>query len=317
MLLGACARAPVLESDASQLPARVELTQVPFFPQQEYQCGPAALATVLVHGGSAVTPEQLTDRVYLPGRQGSLQVELVAAARQEGRLVYPLEPRLDHILAEVAAGNPVLVLQNLTFNWWPTWHFAVVVGYDLERGTLLLRSGVTRREEIAFATFARTWQRGDQWAVVVSPPERLPATASVLPWIRAASDLEETGQAEAAERAYRAAATHWPRETLPWFALGNLLHTEGRQQEALQALRQSVQLTPGFAAGWFNLSEVLAGLGCGMQAQVARQCAATLAPDDARFRQPLQVARNGGRCEALPPMCGDGAPSAGMSPALF
>ena len=27
---------------------RVDLTEVPFFPQQDYQCGPAALATVLV-----------------------------------------------------------------------------------------------------------------------------------------------------------------------------------------------------------------------------------------------------------------------------
>ena len=299
-LLGACARSPVLQPETARLPARVELTRAPFFPQDDYQCGPAALATVLVHDGIASHPEQLRERVYLPGRQGSLQVELVAAARQEGRLVYPLEPHLDSILAEVAAGNPVLVLQNLAFNWWPTWHFAVVVGYDRAREVLVLRSGVTRRLETDFATFMRTWQRGERWAVVVTDPTRLPATAALLPWLRAASDLEETGQPQAGERAYRTAARQWDTQALPWFALGNSLHAQADSAGAASALRRSVQLAPDFAAGWFNLSEVLAGQGCAAQAQAARECAAALAPGDRRFRAPLGGGVRAVECAELP-----------------
>ena len=37
------------------LPEKVELTGTPFFPQTEYQCGPAALATVLNAAGVKVT----------------------------------------------------------------------------------------------------------------------------------------------------------------------------------------------------------------------------------------------------------------------
>src|SRR3546814_2318796 len=33
------------------LPRQVELSEVPFFPQEDYYCGPAALATVLAWGG--------------------------------------------------------------------------------------------------------------------------------------------------------------------------------------------------------------------------------------------------------------------------
>ena len=306
--LGACARSPVLQPQTAQLPARVELTQVPFFAQDAYQCGPAALATVLVHGGVQSSPDALRDRVFLPGRQGSLQVELVAAARQAGQLVYPLDTRLDSILAEVAAGNPVLVLQNLAFNWRPTWHFAVVVGYDRTREILVLRSGVTHRLEVDFATFMRTWQRGERWAVVVTDPGQLPATATPLTWLRAASDLEETGQPAASERAYRAATQRWPAEALPWFALGNRLHARGDQPGAADALRRSVQRSPGFAAGWLNLSDVLAAQGCNDQARLARQCAAALAPEDRRFRAPLAVAAQAGRCVALPASCGSAAP---------
>src|SRR5215212_8494513 len=65
---------------------RVELTAVPFFPQEDYQCGPAALATVLKHSGVDVTPDPLVSQVFLPARQGSLQLEMLAAARRYGRV---------------------------------------------------------------------------------------------------------------------------------------------------------------------------------------------------------------------------------------
>ncbi|HAQ87551.1 MAG TPA: hypothetical protein DCR78_14050, partial [Pseudomonas sp.] len=141
ILLGACARTPIVPVGASGLPERVELDEVPFFPQEDYQCGPAALATMLTQRGVATEPQQLVERVYLPQRKGSLQVEMVAAARSHELLVYPLEPQLQAVLTEVAAGNPVLVLQNLAFDRWPQWHFAVVVGYDLAAQTIVLRSG--------------------------------------------------------------------------------------------------------------------------------------------------------------------------------
>ena len=77
--------AALLARPPATLPARVELTGVPFHPQEEYQCGPAALATVLVHAGVATTPDALVPEVYLPARGGSLQAEMLAAARRHGR----------------------------------------------------------------------------------------------------------------------------------------------------------------------------------------------------------------------------------------
>ena len=95
------------------LPERVELKQVPFFPQKEYQCGPAALATVLVGGGAKTTAEELVAQVYIPERKGSLQVEMLAAARRHGMVPYVLAPRFEDMLREIAAGTPVIVLQNM------------------------------------------------------------------------------------------------------------------------------------------------------------------------------------------------------------
>ena len=104
------------------LPPAVELSQTPFFPQTEHQCGPAALATVLQPHHVDVSPQTLSSQLYIPAREGSLQVEMAVTARRYGMLPYPLNPEFADLLAEIAAGHPVLVLQNLRFDWWPQWH---------------------------------------------------------------------------------------------------------------------------------------------------------------------------------------------------
>ena len=300
VLLGGCAQ-KTLNIGSAQLPEQIELVDTPFFAQEDYQCGPAALATMLVHGGRPVTPEQLVDQVYIPQRRGSLQVEMVAAARANGMLVYPLRPRLETLLEEVAAGNPVLVLQNLAFDRWPQWHFAVVIGYDLGEQEIILRSGTTRRWVGSFHQFERSWAKGDRWAIVTVRPDRLPATAEEAVWLRAANDLEQVGLVDSAQVAYRVAGERWPGG-MPWFALANSEYALGDRQAAEQALRISVSRDAGFAPGWFNLSHVLAEKGCFNEAQQARTCAASIAPQDARFAEPLPLPVDGARqaCQAIP-----------------
>ncbi len=301
-LLGACVRTPIVPVGASGLPEQVELVEVPFFPQEAYQCGPAALATMLTQRGIETSPDLLVDRVYLPGRQGSLQVEMVAAARAHDLLVYPLDARLEAVLSEIAAGNPVLVLQNLAFDRWPQWHFAVVVGYDLAAQTLVLRSGTTRRWTGSFSQFERSWAKGSRWAVVTVEPDKLPETAKEAVWLKAASDLEQTGRQAAASQAYEAAAERW-ESGLSWFALANARYAQGDKRAAERALRNSVERDGSFAPGWFNFSQVLAEQGCTQQAIAARACAANLEPGDERFRQELPTFVSGaGMCEKVP-MC--------------
>ena len=127
LCLSGCASIP---EHVSELPADVslDLDRTPFFPQERYQCGPAALATVLASSGVAVDLGALVDRVYLPGRKGSLQVEMLAASRAAGRVPYVIDGTLLALQDELDAGRPVVVLQNLGVTAIPKWHYAVVVG---------------------------------------------------------------------------------------------------------------------------------------------------------------------------------------------
>ena len=86
LLLTGCATPPqsaaLQRTWPAQLPQAVLLDQVPFHPQEDLLCGPATLAMVAQAAGASATPEQLTPQVYLPGRQGALQTEMLAAARR-------------------------------------------------------------------------------------------------------------------------------------------------------------------------------------------------------------------------------------------
>lgn len=260
LLLSACATPPqtaALHANP-QTRAPVELTGVPFFPQEAYQCGPAALATVLGWSGTAVTPDALTPQVYVPARQGSLQVELLGAARRQGRVPYVIAPRLSALLNELYAGHPVLVLLNLGLSWYPDWHYAVVVGYDPATDRMIMRSGRIKRDTLRLAVFERTWARSDYWALLVLPPDQLPATAQELPYLQAVAELERLQLWKPAETGYETAIRHWPTSLGALLGLGNTRYAHGDLKGAAAAFRGAVAAHPEAAPAYNNLAQVLA-----------------------------------------------------------
>jgi len=291
------------DAPPADIPPAHELTETPFFPQKRYQCGPAALATVLVAEGVEARPDALVDKVYLPEREGSVPIEMDAAGRSFDMLVYPLDADLKAVFTEVAAGHPVIVLQNLGLSWYPRWHYAVVVGYDLGEGQVILRSGVTKRYREAMAVFETTWRRSHYWARVVLPAGAMPATATPLKYARASLALEQSGHKGAALGSYRAATRYWPDSPINWMALGNLAYDMGRYREAEQAFRGAVAASPSSADGWNNLAYALNARGCQQQANEAVECAVSLMPDNAAYRDSQSELRaspqRGGRCEVV------------------
>ena len=295
LLLGGCATPQVAMLDArwpADMPAQVELTQVPFFAQEDFECGPASLAMVAAAAGVQVTPEALVDQVYLPGRQGSLQADMLAATRRQGLLAYPLKPKLEDLLTEVAAGHPVLVFQNLAFSFYPVWHYAVVVGFDRERHVLLLHSGRTARMEISMFAFERTWARGQYWAMLALKPGQLPARAEPPSYTTAAAALERVNVA-GAQQAFAAALQRWPDDKAALLGAGNTAYALGQRDAAAQAYRQAVTQHPDFADGWNNLAQVLLELGHRQEAQQAISKAVALGGERLPQYQALQLEISG------------------------
>lgn len=290
-LLAGCAAPQVsglLERRPADLPTRVEIAQTPFFPQEEYQCGPASLAAVLQHAGKAASPESLRPQVYVPGRKGSLQAEMLAGARRHGLLAYPPAPNVEALLREIAAGTPAVVLQNLALDWAPLWHYAVAIGYDLDAREIVLRSGVTRRLAMSLDTFERTWARGGYWAMLALPPDRLPAGAAESPYVAAAAALERADPA-AASRAYETALARWPENLAALLGLGNAKYALRDLAGAAAAYRRVTQQHPGFADAWNNLAQAMFELGVRDEARAAaRRAVAIGGPRLDTYRQTLE-----------------------------
>ena len=282
MLLAGCASssgpAPVPDPAVAALPAAATVEDVPFFAQEDLYCGPAALAMALAWSGLDVTQEEIAPLVYTPGRQGTLASDLVAGARRKGRLAVPVTT-MEALLAEVASGHPVIVFQNLGLAWLPQWHFAVVTGYDLLNDRLRLHSGTIPDLGMDKELFERTWNRADDWGLVVLPPDRLPASGDERAVLEAAVALERADRPAAASKAYRAALNRWPESLPGWIGLGNTAYAMGELDRSEAAFDAATRLFPDAAAGWQNLAVVRESRGDLAGAAKAANRAARLQPE--------------------------------------
>jgi tetratricopeptide (TPR) repeat protein len=260
---GCATRAPYLPANLpAGAKARVELENTPFFPQKKYQCGPAALATALGATGADATPETLVPLVYLPARRGSLQVEMQAAPRKFSRLSYVVPRNIDAILAELDAGRPVLVLHNYGLPFLPRWHYAVVVGYDSSKDTIIMRSGVKRRREWRTRTFMVAWHNGGRWGMVVLRPGETPASAEPALYLESAADFERIAAPKDAWLAFDAAVRRWPSQPVAWIGRGTAEYRQGNLADAARDYAEALRTDSTQAGARNNLAQTLLDLGC-------------------------------------------------------
>lgn len=250
----------------ADLPRKVELGDVPFYAQRDYQCGPAALAMSLESAGAKVRLEDLIREVYIPARHGSLQVEMLAAPRRYGKVSYALAPRFEDVLREVAAGTPVIVLQN--YGVWPVdvWHYAVVAGYDSDDGEMILRSGERRRLTMPLEVFEYLWKKGDYWSMVVVPPRVVPVTATERRYLDALVATERVAKLDAAAPGYAAAVERWPDSVTARVGLANVYHEQGKLDLAALQLREAQRRDPDSVVVLNNLAQTLSDQGHQQQA---------------------------------------------------
>lgn len=261
LVLTACARNPVLlQSTYSELPPTAELKDVPFHAQTEFQCGPATLAMVLNHQGIETAVDQLIPQVFLPGRDGSVQPEMLATVRRYEQLAFPIRGTMDTLLRHLAAGDPVVVMQNLSLPIYPMWHYAVAIGYDLPTETLILRSGEIERHSMSFSRFDATWARTERWGFVVAKPGTLPEGISVHNALKAISAYEEAHGPRATLSSWQAFIARHPSNAMGQFALGNALYADQQPDAARKAFERATELDPTMGAAWLNLGLVLTQL---------------------------------------------------------
>ncbi|MFW2367784.1 MAG: PA2778 family cysteine peptidase [Desulforhopalus sp.] len=260
------------------------LENTPYFPQQSYQCGPASLAMLLSASGVKTHPDALAPHTFLPGRKGSLQLELVAACRGYNRIPYVIDPDISSLVAELRAGRPVLVLQNLGLNILPAYHYAVVIGI-LPPDNIVLRSGDNPRLVMKMKKFLATWRRSSSWGMVALRPGELPTNPDPFRYIDAVSAFELMGDPLQAKIGYLAALRVWPDNQTALFGLGNNYLRQAQYLEAVGVFRSLIKKNPSHIAAINNLADTLVRLDCYSQASTTIDQAILIAD---RINSPLK-----------------------------
>ena len=190
------------------LPERVELNGVPFFRGNAHQGAPQTLAAMLGEQKVRVTPGLLTKPLKLPGAEASLQGNIEQLAAGYGLMVYPLDKSLSALLTQVAAGYPVM-LRFSDGRLWSEPRYAMLVGYNRTKRTVMLRAGMERRRLMDFDTFKTAWMDAGGWAVLIVSPTQLPASVDKTRWLKAANDLSRSGQEQAGATAIKTLESHY------------------------------------------------------------------------------------------------------------
>jgi len=248
----------------SSMPRNVSLKDVPYFQQSEFHCGPAALAMAISAKGREITPEELARISFTPGRQGTFQNDMISATRRSGKVAYIVDSNLKDLALKTAGGDPVIVLLNLGLEYFPVYHYALVVGYDLDSNKIELqaaRESGAKREFMPIRTFLNVWYRAGAWGMVVLAPGQIPPNSNERRYAEAAIGLERAELFAEALLAYEAGQQKWP-ESLPLLmGLASASYKAGDIDRARQLLRQAASQQANSAEVLNNYAYILAHSG--------------------------------------------------------
>jgi predicted double-glycine peptidase len=160
--LCSCAAVPSVRDSG---PSR-RIENVPFYPQEIFQCGPASLAAVLNYWGISVSPEQIADEVYSRSAKGTLNVDLVFYAQRMGLKAGHYRGSLEDLKRKIDFGFPLVVMVDDGFWVYEQNHFMTVLGYD--GAGVVVHSGKEKGKHIPLDSFLKSWKRAGYWTLLVT-----------------------------------------------------------------------------------------------------------------------------------------------------
>jgi predicted double-glycine peptidase len=149
------------------------IENVPYFAQENFQCGPAALATVVNYwylregSGKQLLIETIIADIYSPSARGVLGMDLGLYAQKLGFDMTGRAGTVDDIKRNVDMGVPVIILVDYGMFAYQQNHFMVAKGYTSDG--IIVNSGRAENQVIPVKDLNKIWKKTGFWSLVVRP----------------------------------------------------------------------------------------------------------------------------------------------------
>jgi ABC-type bacteriocin/lantibiotic exporter with double-glycine peptidase domain len=142
---------------------------VPFYPQNEYMCGPAALASVIGYYGSASGMEDVAAEVYSEKLKGTLPMDLLIYAREKGFEAKYYKGSFSGLKESLSRGEPLILFLNLGYGFYPVGHYIVAIGMDEKAGVVFAHSGMKKEDRFTMKELEKSWSKTGYSTLLVRP----------------------------------------------------------------------------------------------------------------------------------------------------
>jgi ABC-type bacteriocin/lantibiotic exporter with double-glycine peptidase domain len=143
------------------------IKDVPFYPQEDFQCGPSSLAMVLNHYGIRTSPDEIAEEIFSGSARGTLNIDMVIYAQKSGLRVLQFKGNSEDLKRNIDAGNPLIVLVDYGFSLYQLNHFMVIAGYSGHG--VIVNSGKNKEQFIQWKEFLRVWEKAGFWTLLIEP----------------------------------------------------------------------------------------------------------------------------------------------------
>jgi ABC-type bacteriocin/lantibiotic exporter with double-glycine peptidase domain len=156
---------PTLESQGHYI------SHVPFIPQEESRCGPAALTMVLNYWGTKVSEKEIAKETYLPALRGVLISDLKAFAERKGFRATSYSSSPDDLRFRISKNEPLILLLDLGRGAYQKPHYILAIGFHEGKSLLIAHSGRNANQVLSFDRVTAQWAKMNYLALLVVPQD--------------------------------------------------------------------------------------------------------------------------------------------------
>ncbi|NLN74797.1 MAG: hypothetical protein GX139_00600 [Armatimonadetes bacterium] len=226
---------PIVSDDSLSI---VKLERIPRIKQLNNYCGPATMTSVLQYFGENITQQDIGAEIYDSVGGSTHGADMLFYAKNKGYAAYSWNSGIDDAKHKLAAGFPVLVLQQNSLRD-TSGHFRVLTGYDdAECKFFVTDSYYDDITELSYELCEKLWKPKGYWALLVAPADR---------------------DSFAADLKYKNPVVHMD--------MSHALFKHGRYSEALKEINTALSMEPSNHYAISMLSKINGAIGAGRKSK--------------------------------------------------